>query len=182
MNPNRFFALVLSLLLVVGLGFNAGAGDEDARFFDRSFLRVHADSSTIDISAADYTAWQTLVTIAPASNQAMSDVRVVVDLDKATTGFADATDWTDETLQISIARKVDGTNYRTCHNLITPSTAIAADDADGLSLEIAVGDVGPTEDLRIMVKVSAEGGADAVIPYVVTYKSPERATFTDVDP
>jgi hypothetical protein len=174
--------LAFSVTILAGLSPAGAAPTEEARLFDRSLLRVETGDATIDISAADYTAWQNLVTIAPDPGGAMQDVRVILDLDKATTGFADATGWDTETLQVSIARKVDGTNWRTCHNLITPSTAISADNATDLSLELTIGEVGPTEDVRVMVKVSAEGGADAVLPFVVYYRAAAGATITPVSP
>lgn len=177
----RLIALLVALVLVAGLGFNALAGDSEARSFDRSVIRAHASTSWIDTSAADYTGWTALVTITPPPTVGMADVRIVIDLDEATDGFADSSGWDTETLQLSVARKVDGTNYRTCHNLITPSTAIAADDADGLSIELDAGTIGPNELLQLRVKVSAEAAGDVELPYVVYYRSPERATFTDVE-
>lgn len=178
--------MILTLLAVVAIGVGGAAAawatDGEAAYYDKAVMRVHADESTMDVSAAVYTGWIPLLTIAPPAGVAMEDVRVVVDLDKVTTGFADATGWDTETMQLSIARKVDGTNWRTAHNLIVPSSAIAADDADNLSIEIPIGHVGPNEGVRIMIKVSAEAAADAVFPYVAYYKSSSRATFTDVDP
>lgn len=175
----RAYLAFLALVLVVGLGFKALAGDNEVSSFDKSVIRTHSSAAWIDTSAADYTGFQTLVTITPPSGVAMSDVRIVVDLDKATDGLAESSGWDTETLQLSISRKVDGTNYRVCHNLITPSTAIAADDADNRSIEIDVGTIGPGELLKLVVKVSAEAAGDVELPYLVYYRSPERAAFTD---
>lgn len=176
-------AVLAFCLIALALALPAGAGPtEESRLYDASKLRVDTGTAYIDTSAATYTNWTNLVTIAPENGFAMQDVRVVVDLDKATSGFADATGWDTETLQLSIARKVDGTNWRTCHNLITPSSAIAADDADGLYLELVVGEVGPTEDVRVEVKVSAEAAADVQLPYAVIYRAGAAATVTPVTP
>jgi len=175
----RYTLLAVALALVVGLGLNAQA-DEDVRLFDRQLMRVVDGTADIDTSAADYTGWVNLIEILPNDNNALQDVRIVIDLDKATTGFADASGYDTETIQISIARKVDGTNYRTATNLAVPATAIAADDADGLSIEIDIGEVGPTEDLQIRVKLSAEAAADVELPFILYYRSGSAATVTPV--
>lgn len=178
MNAAKPLATLATLLLVGLFGIFAPAqADEEVRLFDRQLVRVDTGDTYVDVSAADYTSWQALVTIAPDDNHALQDVKVVIDLDKATTGFADA--YTTETLQVAIARKVDGTNWRTTHNLITPSSAIAASAADGLCLELDVGLVGPTEDVRIEVKLSAES-TDVAFPFVVYYRSGASATVTAV--
>jgi hypothetical protein len=171
------------LLLVLGVfGALALRGEraqaEDLRFFDRSLVRTSSGTAYIDTSAADYTAWQTLITITPESGHALEDVRVVVDLDKATTGFADATGYDTETIQLSVALKVDGTNWRTITNLAAPSTAIAADNADDLAVELNLRTVGCTEGLKVMVKLSAEAASDVALPYVIYYRSAAAATVT----
>lgn len=174
--------LALAVFVLAGLRPAGAAPHEEARLFDRSFLRVETGTAYIDTSAAVYTGWTNLLTIAPNPGDAMQDVRVLIDLDKTTLGYAEATGWDTETLQISVSRKVNGTDWRTCHNLITPSTAIAADAADDMSLELIIGEVGPTEDVRVVVKVSAEAAADVQLPYVVYYRSAAGATVTPVVP
>lgn len=172
---NRLAPILLALALVgAGLLGIAHATDTDKRLFDRSKLELSMGVATITTTAADFTAWQPLITIAPDPQHAIQDLRVAIDLDKATTGFADA--YTSETISFAIARKVDGTNWRTATN--TATTAVAADDSDGFSRELFVGTVGPDDDVRIMVKLSAEANANFVLPYLVHYRSGVRATIT----
>lgn len=175
---NRIFTSVVALVLVGLLAFPGEAADSELRLFDRQLARVSTGTAYIDTSAAVYTGWVTLITVAPDDAHALEDVKVVVDLDLETTGFAEASGYDTETLQLAIARKVDGTNWRTVHNLITPGTAIAADDSDNLCLELSAGLVGPGEGLRIMVKLSAEAAADVALPYVVYYRSGASAVVT----
>lgn len=163
-------------LLVAALGF-ARAADIEAKAFDRSVLRVHTGTTDIDVSAADYTSATVLLTVAPPANTGMTDCRVVFDLDKTTTGFNDAQDGTSDTIQFHVARKVDGTNWRP--DDAQKTTTITAAAANTRSTSILIGDVGPNESLRIYVTLSVEV-ADIELPYVFTYKSPDRATFTDV--
>lgn len=173
--------LVLALILVGALAYQAGATDTDKRLYDRSKLEVSTGTAYINSASADYTAWTNLLEINPTADQALWDVVIVLDLDKATTGFADSTGYDTETISFAIARKVDGSNWRTCQNLAT--TAIAADNADDRCVELVVGPVSPDEDLRVMVKLSAEvtgGSSDVGIPYVIYYRSGARATVTPV--
>lgn len=173
-------ALVAALLLCalfLGLLAPVGATDTDSRLVDRSKLECSTGTAIVDTTAATWTAWAPIITIVPDGQHALQDVRVTVDLAKATTGFANATDWDAETIQLTTARRVDGTNYRPSANVAT--TAISATNAAGLSLELFAGDVGPTERLRIYAKVSAQTGlADFQLPYVITYRSGVRATIT----
>lgn len=175
-------ALVLILLVgVLGalgtfLVSRAEATDSDKRLFDRNQVEISTGTAYIDTSAADYTSYQTLITIEPNTKHALQDVKVVIDLDKASTGFASASGYDTETIQFSIARKVDGTNWRTATNKAT--TALAADNADGLSVELDIGLVCPDEDVRVMVKLSAEAAGDVALPYVIYYRSGATATVT----
>ena len=145
--------------------------------YDAGRLHVATGEADIDVSAATYTAFQALLTVTPASGHALTDVRVCFDLSKATTGFKAG--YTTETIQFVVARKIDGTNWRSAKNTEIPSTALAGDDSNLRSVDILVGDVGPTEAFRIEVKLSAEQG-DVELPYVLTYKSGAPATITAV--
>lgn len=172
---------VLALVLVGALAYTAGATDSDKRLFDSSRLQISTGTAYINSASADYTTWINLIEIAPENQHAMYDVKVVLFLDKATTGFADSTGYDTETISFAPARKVDGTNWATSQNLAT--TAIAADNADDRAVELDLGSVSPDEDLRIMVKLSAEvtgGSADVGIPYVIYYRAGARATVTPV--
>lgn len=172
-NAGRFLALVLALLAVAFVG-HALATDSDAQLYSRSKLEVSTGTAVITTTSADYTSYQTLVTITNPSGAALEDVRFVVDLAKATTGFA-AT-YTSGTVQISVARKVDGTNYRTAVNLA--NAAVSGTNSTALSVDIWAGDVGPNETIKLMVKVSAESNSNTDLPYVVTYRGSSRATVT----
>lgn len=172
------FAAILALVLVGALAYTAGAADSDKRLFDRAKLEVSTGTAYIDTSAATYTSFVALVTITPDDQHALMECKVVIDLDKATTGFADATGYDSETIQFCVERKVDGTNWRAAKNLELPATALAADDADNTSVELDIGLVGPDEDVRVSVKLSAEAESDVALPYVVYYRSGARATIT----
>ena len=138
-------------------------------------LHVATGDADIDVSAADYTSYQALITIAPAGNTAMYDVRLILDLDKVTTGWATAA--TTQTLQLAVARKVDGTNWR--KDKITETTAIAGNNADAFSKEFDIGVVGDSEQVRIEVILSAEPAGDTEMPYLLYYRGRE-ATITAV--
>lgn len=172
--------LLAACAVSAGLSPAEAAPHEEARLFDRSLLRVETGTAYIDTSAAVYTAFVNLLTITPDPGGAMQDVRVVIDLDLTTTGFAEATGYDTETIQFSVSRKVDGTNWRTAQNLIVPSTALAADDADNKSVELIIGEVGPTEDVRVVVILSAEAASDVALPYLVYYRAAAGATVTPV--
>lgn len=165
---------VCALVLVAACALMARAADSDKRLIDRSRLEISTGTAAITTTAANWTGWTALLTIAPQADHAMYDCIVVIDLAKATTGFA-AT-YTSETIQFSVARAVDGTNYRTADNLAT--TALAGSSAAGLSVELNLGPIGPTEAAKVMVKLSAEGNSNTSFPYVVYYRAGARATFT----
>lgn len=147
--------------------------DTDTRLLDRSKMQVSTGTATMTMANADFTTWQAFCTIVPDGQHALYDTRVVVDLAKASTGFAAVA--TSATIQLSVARKVDGTNWRTATNLAT--TAVSGTNAAALSAEMVIGSVGPTEQVRLTCKLSAEG-TDFVLPFVVYYRSGARATIT----
>lgn len=168
-----YVSLFLLALTLAGL-VPAGAADTQTRLVDDAKLRISTGTAAITTTAADFTAWQSLIAITPDGSHAMKRVRVVVDLAKATTGFA-AT-YTSGTISLSVARAVDGTNYRTASNLATAT--VSGTNAAGLSLELDLGDINPTEAAKVMVKVSAESNSNTSFPYVVYYQCPAQATFT----
>ena len=130
----------------------------------------------VDVSAGVYTGWLPLLTVAPSGSLAAYDVFVAIDLDKATTGFA-ATQ-TTQTAQFAVARKIDGTNWR--RDLASITAALAGDNADTQYHGFVIGEVGPNEDVRIEVILSAENG-DIVFPYLVQYRG-GPVTVTAVTP
>lgn len=166
------FACVL--LALVALGSIATATDTDKRLLDRSRLEISTGTAAITTTAAVWTSWTALLTIAPQADHAMYDCVVVFDLAKTTTGFA--TTHTSETITFSVARAVDGTNYRTANNLATAT--LSGTNAAGLSIELNLGPINPTEAAKIMIKLSAEVADNTSIPYVVYYRAGARAVFT----
>ena len=140
-----------------------------------------AGETDIDVSAADYTAYILLLTIAnPSAKHFIEDCVVHFDLNQDTTGFGAVN--TTETIALAVARKIDGTNYRIGGNTNgddeTPTmTGTVAAVNRGMGLR--VGPIGPDEDCQIWVRLSAETGGDCALPYVVYYRGP-KPTITEV--
>lgn len=126
-----------------------------------------AGEADIDIDAADYTSFQALLTITPNATTPLESTEVFLDLAKATTGFVAG--HTTETIQFAVARKIDGTNWRRDYGGMT--TAVAANAAGLQGMKIDIGHVGPDEEVRVEVVLSAENAVDVEIPYIVYYKS-----------
>jgi len=138
-------------------------------------LDVARGETDIDVSAADYTSYQALLTIAPPTGEVLTDVEIVFDLAKATTGFAAG--HTSQTITFAVQRKVDGTNWRT--DLASQSTAVSGTNSAAAAQRLVLGTVGPQEQARIVVKLSAENAVDVELPYALTYRG-ERPTITEV--
>lgn len=148
----------------------------DFRLLHEKRFRVETGTADIDISAADYAAdWVALLTIEPGGTAPIDDVEIIFDLAKATTGFA--AQHTSQTIQFALQRKVDGTNWRTIQQSVT--TAISGTNAAAMAAQLRAENVGPAEDLRVVVKLSAENAVDVELPYCVYYRG-EAATFTPV--
>lgn len=165
--------LAIALTFLALSGAPSSATDSDKRLFDREKLQVSTGTATCTMSAAVWTNSTAVLTIVPDAQHALQTVRVVFDLDKATTGFA--ANFTSATIQFSIARKVDGSNWREANNAKT--TAVSGTNSALQSIDLDLGVVGPDEQVRIQIKLSAET-ADFVLPYVVYYRAGVRATIT----
>lgn len=127
----------------------------------------------IDDSVQDEsTGWFVLLTIEPTAP--LRSVKVILDLAKATTGFA-AVEST-ATISFAVSRKVDGTNWR--RN--TPTSALSGTNAAARSIELDVGPVSAAEDVRIEALMSADATGDMEIPYVVYYEGSIAPTVTAV--
>ena len=137
---------------------------------------IATGEADIDEDQADYTAFQTLVTIVPVATAPLSSAQIVFDLAKATTGFAAG--HAAETLQFAVARKVDGTNWRTDAEQIT--TAISGTNAALRSVTLTIGDVGISEEVRVMVVMSAENSVDIEMPFAFSYRAIAAPTVTPV--
>jgi len=140
----------------------------------RSAYKALTGEADIDVSAADYTAFVALLTIAnPSAKNFIEDAWVFFDLDKATTGFGAG--YTTQTIQFAVARKVDGTNYKIEANsngdglTATVTGTVAASDR---MMGIHIGPIGPNEDARIVVVLSAETANDAELPYALYFRGP----------
>jgi len=174
---NALRSKIFAAILLVGavLCGVAKATDFSWRLFDSQIMTSSIGTASINSGTATYTNWQPLVTVVPQTGQAMQDVRFVVDLDAATTGIASTL--TSQTLQFTIARKVDGTNWRYSNNVAT--SALSGTNSSKQSIELACGLVGPTETVALAVKASSMTGvAVMTVPSAVYYRSQSRATVT----
>lgn len=173
---SKFLIAVLVLLLaIMGVAFAAGS-DVQAKYFDRGVARIHSGSTYVDVSAATYTSYVTLLTIEPVDGFAISECQVHLDLDTGDDAQSFAVGYTSETIQFAVARKIQG-QWRICQERETATVAGTA--AANRMVTLDIGTVGPDEDVRVYVTVSTEQ-TDIEVGYVCEYFSPELATFTDV--
>lgn len=117
-----------------------------------------------------------ILTIAPAAGAPLVDCEIIIDLAKATTGFAAVE--TSVTIQLALARKIDGTNWRReAYQEAALSGTLAANRCQRLN----AGTVGVTEQLRVYALFSGDVTADMELPYVVHYKASAAPTVTPVE-
>lgn len=136
---------------------------------------VIAGTTDVDDSVQTETTPYAILTIAPAAGAPLVDVEIIIDLAKATTGFA-AVEST-ATIQLALARKVDGTNWRReAYN----EAALSGTNAAGRCQRLVAGTVGVTEQLAIFAVFSADVTGDMELPYVVHYKAPAAPTVTPI--
>lgn len=128
-----------------------------------------------DSVQTENTAWFDLLTIAPAAGAPLKNVHVLIDLAKATTGFA-AVEST-ATIQLRIARKVDGTNWR---GEAANEAALSGTNAASRCQRLAVGTIGVTEQVKIQAIMSADATADMELPYALMYEGTSAPTVTPV--
>lgn len=137
--------------------------------------RVSTGTADIDISAAVYTGFITLLTITPASGDVLQDVTVDLAYNKATTGVS-AVATNADTLDVAAFAKADDVTESQIASVtqrVLTGSATPAVSGDRLRLGTINGAV------TIKVKLSAER-ADAEIPYKVSYRSLLAATITPV--
>lgn len=171
---NTMMVLVLALALVCGLAAGVRATDSTTKVID-TIAHVESGTTYIDVSAAVYTGYINCLTI--ENDQTMVDVTITIDLDFGTddiNGFAGG--YTSETIQFAVARKIQGL-WRI--DDVVETATLAGDSADLRCITLLPGLVGPNEDLRVYVKLSAEQ-TDVCLPFVVSYRSQGAATFTTV--
>lgn len=139
--------------------------------------QVLTGTTDIDDSVQTETTTWNILTIAPATGYPLRNVRVVFDLNKATTGFGAVE--TSATINFRVARKVDGTNWRVGQDIL--ATAMSGTvAAAGRSVEIDVGAVSVTEQARIYAVMSADATDDMELPYIVIYEGLSAPTVTPI--
>jgi hypothetical protein len=136
---------------------------------------VVTGTTDIDDSAQTESTPYALLTIAPATGAPLFTCEVWLDLAKATTGFAAVE--SSATATFSIARKVDGTNWR---RQVINEAALSGTLAASRMQRIDLGVVSVTEQARIEITMSADATADMEIPYAVVYRAISAPTITDV--
>lgn len=137
--------------------------------------RVITGVTDIDDSAQTESTPFSILEIQPAEDAPLSDVEVVLDLAKATSGFAAVE--TSVTVQFAVARKVDGTNWR---REAYVEAALSGTNAANRQTKINVGHVGVDEGCRIYAVFSGDVTADMEIPYAVSYKGITPPTVTPI--
>lgn len=168
-------ALVATVALVAAV-VQAGT-TERPRLYDAQVARIHSGSSFVDVSAAVYTGYTPLLTIEPRGTNALYDAQVTLDLDfgdSSATSFSGG--YTSETIRFAVGRKIQGL-WR--WDTERQSATVAGTAADDRSVTLDLGIVGPSEDCRVYVLLSAEQG-DIEIPYVLTYRAGADAVVTEV--
>lgn len=138
-------------------------------------LRPKSVTGTIAITDASQTESTpfAILTIAPAAGAPLRDADVIIDLAKATTGFAAVE--SSITVQFAVERKVDGTNWR---REAYVEAALSGTNAASRAAKIPVGIVGVTEQARIVAVFSADITSNLSLPYVLNYGGLAAPTLT----
>lgn len=138
-------------------------------------LAVVTGTTDIDDSAQTESTPFVLLTIAAPASYDLHDVDVMFDLAKATTGFA-AVEST-VTIQLAVARAVDGTNYRReAYN----EAALSGTNAASRMQKLGVGRIAAGETVKIYAVASGDVTADMEIPYRLYYRGMAAPTITEV--
>lgn len=144
---------------------------------DRGGTLPFAITGTTDIDDSvqtESTAFN-ILEIAPATDNPIDDCTIILDLAKATTGFAAVE--SDVTVQFALARKIDGTNWR---REAYVEAALSGTNAAARAMRLNAGIVGVTEGLRVYALFSADVTSDLEIPYVVYGKADTEPTVTPI--
>lgn len=137
--------------------------------------RVSTGTADIDISAAVYTGFVTLLTVTPASGDVLQDLTIDLAYNKATTGVSAVATNADTLDVAAFAMADDATESQIASVTQRVLTGSATPTVTGDRLQL-----GPINGaVTVKVKLSAER-ADAEIPYKVTYRSLSAATITPV--
>lgn len=136
---------------------------------------ILSGTTDIDDSAATETTAFMLLAVTPAGGSKLRNVKVVLDLDKATTGFG-AVEST-ATLNFHVGRKVDGTNWK-LSQVTLPTALTGTLAATNRMVEVDLGPV--AEEVRVYGVMSADATDDMEIPYQVIYEGDREPTVTAV--
>jgi hypothetical protein len=136
---------------------------------------VLTGTTDIDDSAQTESTPYAILTITANAYNALNDVEVQIDLAKATTGFAAVE--SSATIQIAVARKVDGTNYR---REAYVEGALSGTNAAGRMQKIPVGKIAAGEAVQIFIVISADATSDMELPYKIIYRGLVAPTVTEV--
>lgn len=145
--------------------------------YRESFLDLAVVSGTTDIddsAQTETTPWPILTIAAPARYD-LHDVDVIIDLAKAMTGFAAVE--SSATIQLAVARAVDGTNYR---REAYVEAALSGTNAANRCQKIPVGRIIAGESVKIYAVMSADATSDMELPYQVYYRGMQAPTITEV--
>ena len=142
---------------------------------DFTKFNVLTGSTDIDDSVQTESTPYAILTIAADAYNGVEDVEVQIDLAKATTGFAAVE--SSATIQIAVARKVDGTNYR---REAYVEAALSGTNAAARMQKIPVGKVAAGETVAIYIVLSADATSDMQLPYKVIYRGNVAPTVTPV--
>jgi hypothetical protein len=143
----------------------------------REFLNLQVITGETDIDDGEQTETTpfTILTVAAHSQSDLHDVEVWIDLAKATTGYAAAE--STVTIQMGVARQVDGTNWR---REAYAEAALSGTLSAGRMQKIPVGRIPAGQSVRIMAVTSGDVSADVELPYQVIYRGLYAPTVTPV--
>jgi hypothetical protein len=127
-------------------------------------ITIVGSATVTDASQTESTPFA-ILTVAPAAGAPLADVEVIIDLAKATTGFAAVE--TSITVQLAISRKIDGTNWR---REAYQEAALSGTNAALRCQRLVAGSVGVTQQLRIEAVFSADVTTNIELPYIINYK------------
>lgn len=138
-------------------------------------IQVVSGTTDIDDSAQTETTPFVILTVAAPDNYSLHDVEVWIDLAKATSGFA--AQETSVTIQMGVARQVDGTNWR---REAYAEGALSGTNAALRMQKIPVGRIPAGQSVRIMAVTSSDVADDMELPFQVLYRGLAAPTVTPV--
>lgn len=145
--------------------------------FKREFLDLSVISGETDIddsAQTETTPWPILTIAAPAAGD-LHDVEVWIDLAKASTGYGAGE--SSVTIQLGVARQVDGTNWR---REAYVEGALSGTNAALRMQKIPVGRIPAGQSVRIMAVMSGDAGGDMELPFQVIYRGLYAPTVTAI--